>query len=604
MSAAFRKLERALSRRAYLEVQGNDALWREHGKRLRRWPLRIAAKVLAVFFGAIIIGAGLLMFAIGVPCLLTVVHFGCKILNETRTTPAWLTVLTHFNRDEFSPENGTTLGLFALSCGIFGWGAMLSSTISKELWRSRELALLAYLPNPDSYLKSRLQVTVLGIAGILMIWSFVSYGYLAWWLSFGLRRILLGSFLGLFEGVAVAATIAMVVGRVGLFFCLGVGGFIALTSGAVGMFGPLIKAHTEGWLWIAFTLSPPGWINAAFAYGLIDGNPLGWLWLTPAFCLALAAYRRFQTPFAIREFISHPRGELEAVPEPVCASFKKNPIRFFQKPREIPPELRPLPDRRRIAAGINIQARERDPNWLGPIVSRFFNPSEWVLMDCLFSATPNWSSYWRWLNWISLAVIALLAIPIPLALAPLLLLPGQLFFSIVGIASWTLVIFERKPAVSSTGMPIFCWAPTTPIQLCRFLAKLQLLFTLIAAPWVLLYGTLVAWRLGEPPLRGLCFAALCLYAVVVLHPWWLLLAIASRTSKPEMIDIRRWPFLVVVVLLGTLSAFSLLGLLHTRLLPDSLVLIRPVCALVMPICSLTIWYLEIRYTMRRSTDWG
>ncbi len=274
MSEGLPKLEESLSKRAYAEVGRAKTFW--HDYCLPSLLLLLLPAIVSVLM------IGVLFVALGMPIALTGVCFHSKCFKEDAS------FLEQAIRNlELGPLNGYELGLMLQSLMLVGLGALLSANVFEKMWQSRELTKLAYLPIADDiFLRSSVRSSVTRVGAYLAYLSVFGYFYLAWYLGVG-RGVMLGAILfGLFQCLTTIATIVLLLGRGRVEFnraiivvlCLGllVGGWSA------GMNGADVQRLLVGRHWVGFSLSPPGWINAAFAYGMIEGNPLGWLWLVPA----------------------------------------------------------------------------------------------------------------------------------------------------------------------------------------------------------------------------------------------------------------------------------------------------------------------------------
>ncbi len=378
------------------------------------------------------------------------------------------------------------------------------------------------------------QQNAFGLGAVIAYFSIFAFGYTAYYSEFGIVGWLGAVFL---EGVQVGVAAALVVifsgfRRVRYVSVLGAILLTALALAGIagGFLGAQVRPHLDGWLWIGFAILPPGWINAAFAYGLIEGNPLGWLWLLPAFGVIAIAYKKMQTRFGIKEFGFLPGGQVEAFPADSWAGFKAKPFAFFKnRVRNPAPSLELFDSKKRIRAGQFLRLQANEGGWAPGFVCFLLSRREKILLDCYLAYHPQWTNLMKWLSYCCLGVIALLAIPLRGESTILPAFPGICFLIFAPLSPWFLFPNDNRQNFTSLSAVL----PSLPKEHCRLFAKLQLGLCLLILPGILIFGGLFSWRIGASPLRGMFFGARYIYAILGVQPWMLLLLIPKRRSRVD-----------------------------------------------------------------------
>ncbi len=242
-----------------------------------------------------------------------------------------------------------------------------------------------------------------------------------------------------------------------------------------------------------------------------------------------------------------------------------------------------------IRAGKFLRLGELDFGWAGRLTGWGLNRHERAVIDCFCSYYPRSTRFWKLFFYCGLGTTALLALPQKVAL--FLAAPGMIIFLCLQLSPWLLLIYRDQ----EKSLLLCRWLPTSPGALCHLFSKLQLGITLVMLPLVLVYGAWFAWRIGDSPLHGMLLCAEFEYVVLATHPWGLLLTIPGTIRGTNLFQ--RLPTLLAIAPFMIASAYAL------HLLMQGPQTLHPVALAVLPLASLSGWYLDYRFAMRPRADW-
>jgi hypothetical protein len=546
-----------------------------------------------------------LSVAVAVPCFLGMGVVGPFFLNTLFIGLGAVGPPSNYHNPHPDPRylegNGIELALLLQALFVTSCTLVWLASQTRALRQSRKLAILAFLPLSDAGHRRQVLRVSLWSHALAMAWfTFFGYAYWARAEDFTIGGRLAIAALLVLQGGASAALLTWLQGR---FSALATGItatvlFLLLFFGSSLAF--LARPYVEGWTWIGMALTPAGWVNAAFYYGLVRGNPAGWLWLLPAAALVAVACRRARLPYTIREFRFLARGEAEGIPEECSKAFTGPQSPLLPAWREIDKRETPLPEAdavRRIRAGaLADTAAGRRPGWVERFVLRRLSTRDRAILDCLFIPTLRFWTWTWWWNWLALAtavLLALLAGPwftqiFPEAgpfIAFLCLLVYMLYFCGPGITTGRVRIFPNN------------WLPIGDAEVSRLLWKLHLRATILVAPFFLTIGLAAGWRIYGQPLFGLLVAAVWLYTALAVFPFRLILSIGTE-AVDEIQVLRRMPLLLLLGCAGTVVLGAVIGALQWQG-----PWLTAVSAGVLPLLSFGIWYVYRRSVARWRGDW-
>ncbi len=343
-------------------------------------------------------------------------------------------------------------------------------------------------------------------------------------------------------------------------------------------------------------LTPAGWVNAAFYYGLARANPAGWLWLVPALALVALACRRARLPYAIREFRFLPRGEAEGLPEECSRAFTGPQswllplLRGVDKPE---PRLTEGDAVRRVRAGALAEfAAGRRSGWLERFIVGRLSSRDRVVLNCMFVPRLRFWTWTWWWNWLAIGTTVLIVLWLarifvqPDPSAPMLgLLLYMLYFCGPGVG-----MGRARPLPNN-------WLPISDSEVCRLYWKVHAWATLCAAPLFLIVGLAAGSQIYGHPLSGLFVAAIWLYTALVVFPFRLVISIGTE-AVDDILVVRRMPLLMLLGCGGTVVAGAVWGTLQWQE-----PWLTAVSAAVLPLLSFGIWHVYIRSVARWRGDW-
>ena len=182
------------------------------------------------------------------------------------------------------------------------------------------------------------------------------------------------------------------------------------------------------------------------------------------------------------------------------------------------------------------------------IVSRRFTARDKLLTETMSSEVVHWSQRWRKAAWIMAG--GMLASWLVQKL-------GQGWFG--WIDGFTLLVSAGLSL--STGIRITAalpgLLPTNLGEMTRLKTKIALVRCLSALPLFAIYGALLAWRLGEPPLVGASVGAKVITLLLAVVPFHVVASISSGTNDTKINKFRAlW---MILVLLGCVAVILGLG---------------------------------------------
>jgi hypothetical protein len=569
-SSAF---EQALRLRVREELRASPSSWeaylqaqRVRGRRTQIWRvLHVVLLVLMV--------PGMLMMA----AMFSVAFIGPGVI------PGFV------GRPEAQQGNGTELTLLLQAVCLTGLALLNQNDLWESLWRCDNLAAVAYYPLADAGYIRRVLVLYLLIGMACTPFALISHGYLAWVHGFKLMGWVAAVSLSLLQGAVLWAVLFLLLGRVPRMpaSMLGLGLMVATLM--VGLGGFLLRPWLEGWGWIGYALLPGGWVNGAFDYALVRGEPAGWLWLLPAIALLRLAVRRVPRAEVYREFVG-----IEAMPEPGCVALKG---RWGPAP---PAPARPTPGsppRTRLALAGWDWSRL---GWVERFVARLLTARERVVAEALADRPPRWTRWWWGLALATAVSTLCLALPVPASFAQMLTVPGVMTLALAS------VLIDRGPrgplgAPEGTGKrglpPLPCpWLPVSYREVAWCYLKVGFGLGFLLLPLAIVYGVLAAGRFGEPLRDGVAWGLKGVYVLWAISPAVLMTQFSATTNDTDT------PLQSILASLLVVVVFSLFLALVFALVAGT-VEAQVAAAILLPLLSGGVLYGYVRLLERGKLDW-
>ena len=217
---------------------------------------------------------------------------------------------------------------------------------------------------------------------------------------------------------------------------------------------------------------------------------------------------------------------------------------------------------------------------LEKFIARFLSPRERIVTEFLVAHDPGWTRSLKWSFWVWLvACVVVLSF-------------GQFGGTIVFFAAYVLAAASlpilggewkamRQAAAGGVFLPGYSLYPVSFNEIARIFLKVNLVRICGAAPFIISFAALAAYKLQHSPYVGAIIGAKVLGVLLFVQPFFVLLPISSTTNATSRMAVI-WllvfaPILLVMVavvvavfiagtVLGVLACYLVLFLLATALL--------------------------------------
>ncbi len=530
------ELEKKLSQRVWDEVKESPALWKEYSpSRWLRLFLRLTQPIVVI---------ALPFMLIFVPIMLNFLWIGLGIISDSPQFPR-----------EARAGNGPELALLLQAFSLTG-SACLTDILLLNLLRSPESATFAHLPVADSDLYRSHQMGWLLCIPIGACFSIWGYGYWAWMEHLPAVGWVVGLALCLLQGLVCVAMPLALLGRRSLILPWAAAFCVAMSI-VVAFHGYILKPYMAEYGWPFFLISPPGWINGIYYFGVLRGQTIWWLALLPVCGIIYIAARRVCQPFAIREFIIG-QVSIEAIPANewrppyTLRSKTSSPTKTIEpsSPAEMEARIR----QREYLAPWDLQGL----GWIERIWWKTLSPRERTLAELMRTTPPRWSLHAFWGTAAFVACAAVLAIPTMPELDTYLMLPVFLLVAYLFCGRpnrWSVSsIITNGPPGASVGYRIL---PVSYREVMIVWLKHAAIRLLLIFPAALLYGALASWRIGHPPTRGLLVVIKVLYFLLCLDPALTGILFSQANKGPQRLQ---WPGFQSMCFLFVFCVFGYCGI--------------------------------------------
>jgi len=538
-----RALDKVLRDRVRREVRATPGLWNEYLRRRQAarkwWWLNVPIRWISI------------LGAIWMP-----ISIGC--VSAVPVLPG------------FVPDRGQFVGglpsrelwpLVALSASLVAFSVLISTMLSEQIWRSRDISVHAYYPVDDRRYLRRQLAGVLAASSVGCITIAIVLGAVAAIQTATIAtRFLVGLFC-LADWLVVVATAILIAAyvrwRVYTDF-VALGAFLASVIAApmLGAGGAQAFAMSPAIAYVVFALSPPGWVHAAFYFGAIEGSRAAWMFLLPAAAVVGLAARWIAGTFTIREFaFSQGRATIAAVE----GSLRLATPLFWDQRRSAPaaatrPKSKIALENSAGPAAIvpNDFCRPRDwarLGWVERFVAARLTERQRLLLECSSPGPLYWTGFWA--EGLAFATLAglVLCCPSDARDRGWEFLAG--FLNVIGLLSAILK--------GSGGRGWYAYFPVGFCELLRALFAQALWRGAAAIPAMLalnIIGALISGRSLFDTVVG--FAASCLTAFASYLFVCCLTASSSTNDTANRRVFAAW--LITMLVLGSLSLTAILPL--------------------------------------------
>ena len=577
MKSTSAALVRSLRNAAREELRASDAQWREY--RRRRWSRLLVliarwAWLLMLFAGAVFVPVVFSM---------PMIRLGDRAAQAAAagTGLVFLLVLQSL---------AVTVFLVFLAAGN-NRAYFSGCNDINFLLPLNDLRIAAYLPVADRDLKRAAFPGLLLVIWIVVAFLAIPYGYWVWTQSASLADLFLGSVLLLLQLLTVAALALIVLAcspqerrqrrRLVLLACVTTPIAMLLCAAAVGCSSARFFVQILG-----FAL-PAGWVNAVCAFGWLGDCDWAWWLLLPVGVLLLVGakllFEACRADFAIREFVTGPRGEWYGVIERgfrVPAKLPEPPPLFEPQSTGKPSiSVEPVAEDQ-AAARVSQGNYLRRPPWrprqvVDRLCDRFVTPREQVLLR-------YWTASYGYLTaqWWGVFLVVLIVLPLASWLGEY---QAKQMLCVSVSAPYCLFLMRlwansKRPSHSLWGRLINPSCPVTLGEVCRATGKRELVRIVAMLPLLIVCGLAARWVLGISALSGAAYLAIALGFLIAAQPVIDCLKLSHQTndtSRPLM-----WAFwygggsalllLSVAAILIPHIGFWLLGLLAAALVSVSM----------------------------------
>lgn len=221
----------------------------------------------------------------------------------------------------------------------------------------------------------------------------------------------------------------------------------------------------------------------------------------------------------------------------------------FNNRRAGPTEIEDRIAARSFLQGVNWETAGR----LEQIAARVLSARERVLTEFLVAQDPGWTRSLRWSFWIWLIVcVSVLAL-------------GQfggtiVFFAAYILATASLPLFGgdwrgmRQVASGGVYLPGYSLYPIAFNAIARVLLKVNVIRIFAAAPFLVSFGAIAAYKLNNPPIAGVVVTMKLLAALLTVQPFFILFPISSTTNDTSRLRVVWWIFAFIPLLLLLMGA--------------------------------------------------
>ncbi len=432
--------------------------------------------------------------------------------------------------------------LAAIALWTAGTAFLRAHRYFETFYGSRTLAVLAYLPMPDADIFRVLWRNYW--KGFLFVLIESTLLYVALGMTRGRPEIAyFGALLGGMQtllALAVALHAAVFLHRLPLNL-LGV--MLRLGAAALVLGWPKLAGYHESILAFGRWFFPTGWLNYALAEYVLRQHTLALGLLIPIGALIYGAkysWARLRAFYSLEGLEVLPAAEAAAAAAPELA-------------RRGATDIADRLAGRQFLLGVDWSRAA----WLERLIGRFFRGRDRLVLEFLVAENPGWSQSFRTGVWLwGLGAVAIWTFGN--ALGPIVYLPVYL------LAATTLPLLGGNwrglhgfPA-GGVMLPAYAVYPISFNEISRTLAKVNLIRIAVAAPLLVSFGVLAAWKLRHPPLAGAIVSLKVLLLLLALQPVLNLLPISKATNDTTRMKVLwGFVFLPVALMLVGLSFFFL-----------------------------------------------
>jgi hypothetical protein len=445
-------------------------------------------------------------------------------------------------------ENPKELGLAFQAILTAGLALTWISFKGSGLFKQQFWGVLVHLPLADrTIFRSQFKKEVVS-SFLLLYFILILYAYYAWTQHFSLLKWLLATVLAVLHWLTFLAMGMLPIAR----------GFhgrspsIPLLLLSILLLAGIAMAEMTGVVWhpnavtvtslLSFSLLPPGWVNGAFYYGLLRGEPAGWLLLLPSLGLVWLLIRMVRTDAwaeALTSEISRMEVVLPARVGPGSAS--------ACSPESEGSAAGPTEDL--ALERDEIQARIRDggflevdwsrTGWMERLIGSYLSARERIIVEFRCGGVPPWSLQWKILAVCLAIATGLMFLPWDVKGA----LPFLALLIFIGIAAAYALGFALSKPPDRRSTPLLgqvhvyfpigfreaSWASMK-------IAVVQSIFWLVPA---VAAGGIVAWQHHLSLVAGVITGGIPVLVVLAWQPVFICAGFPSRSS-----EFAQWALLV------------------------------------------------------------
>jgi len=541
------KFERRMRSLVRQEVRSSDVLWREYlpRRRMARWDKA------------------------GAVTLIVITALGCPMMAACFSLPFLGIGIFVEEGPHAGQGNGDLLPLAFQAITTAGWLAGIVFGLRRALYRSRDLALLAYFPLPDQR-HLRRQIVEVACASVLIVLTMgcVVLAYLAWqsdlnWGRWIVATALVALQMVVFTSTAIVAVVYLRPRLSEAIVLLGV--VVPLVAGGpmASLGGVMLLPFERPIAWPVSALLPTGWVNGAFRYGLLAGQPAGWLFLAPAFAVVAMAIKWLRQPrYAIQEFSSLDESETVAVLEAGSPLPPKWSRLFESARRTSRSDIEPVDVDESLDMELSAQLALADGQFLAP---RAWPRRDWVerfvlsrlserqrtIVEFRCGETARWTTAWF------VSQFAFF-IAIPIAIVAVQPEPAIAFTITAAIAFATFNIPREPHPAPVKFNALYAYFPVGFRELSVTLMKAAIWRIVVTLPPGLTFSLIAAWLSGVPVATVATHVAAAVLVVVAGNAFVFLLVVSGSTND----TVRWYVFLLwslALIIIGpiTLATFLL-----------------------------------------------
>jgi hypothetical protein len=307
---------------------------------------------------------------------------------------------------------------------------------------------------------------------------------------------------------------------------------------------------------------PTGWLNYVLTQTTVKNDWVAAFMLIPVAALIFAMRHSWQR---LRGFYS--LEGFEIIPSSAGAALEQAEPELTDSsfgPRHGPTEI----EDRILAGGFLERSKWENTGWFERIAGRLLTPRERVLTEFLAAQKPGWSRHLQ----LTLLVWAVACLVVWCFGA----FGGTVvFFSAYILATASLPLFGgswrglRQTPSGGVYLPGFSVFPIGFNEISKILIKVNLLRIIAAAPLLLTFSIVAAYRLGYTPLAGLEVSFEIVLTIIALQPVVILLPLSKATNDTSKMR-SLWLFLFLPMLMAMIAL--VMSLFFVQSVPSKLIL--------------------------------